>query len=349
MRIPRALLLVGLSLAPLGCGGGRGGPLLSDEALTPNSVDLTVDRDALAASLLVVDRTFSANECAVLEGTISGPGTHRLLLLETRAVNLGTLDVIVGNPASPAAPLVPGDFEYHDCHGHYHMEGWAEYELLQDGIPVAQGSKQGFCLLDNVRAHPLAKQIVAYHCAFQGLSSGYADIYARTVEGQWVDVTGVPAGDYVLRVTVNATGRIVEATDVHPNTVEVPITLPAPSTPVLPFDDDHGDNPADATLLAFPIGMLATVEQSGDLDCFEVRVEAGVRYEFAAELGTLADSGLRVLTISGTTLASNDDESAGSKASRIIFTAPLTGPVFLEVRGVLGSVGTYRMVAGLAP
>jgi hypothetical protein len=345
----RGWLAAAGTLALLGCGGGSGPGTFETTVLTPGSVDLTVDVDALARSLIVVDRTFSASDCSVIEGSITQTGLRRLLLFETRAVNLGELDVVVGNPASPVAPLLASDFQYHDCHGHYHMEGWASYELFQDGIPVALGTKQGFCLLDSGQAHPLGQQTTAYHCAFQGLSSGYADIYARSLDGQWVDVTGVPGGDYVLRVTINATNRVFEADDVHPNTVEVPLTLPAPGTPVTPFDDDHGDTIPDATALAFPIGLICAVEQTGDLDVFRVNVQAGTVYEFAVELQGLADSALRVLAGTGATLASNNDAAPGDPSSRILFTAPLTGPVYLEVRGVLGAVGGYRIVADLAP
>jgi hypothetical protein len=43
-----------------------------------------------------------------------------------------------------------------------------------------------------------------------------ADIYSYTLDGQWIDTTGVPAGTYTLRVTINPSG-IVNETDYSDN------------------------------------------------------------------------------------------------------------------------------------
>ena len=39
-----------------------------------------------------------------------------------------------------------------------------------------------------------------YDCVFQGLSAGWADVYSSDLDCQWLDVTGVPEGDYLLRM-----------------------------------------------------------------------------------------------------------------------------------------------------
>lgn len=51
-------------------------------------------------------------------------------------------------------------------------------------------------------------------------------------DGQWIDVTGVPAGDYQLRVTINPIG-VLDETDLTDNTVVYGdiITLPGTSCP----------------------------------------------------------------------------------------------------------------------
>jgi hypothetical protein len=36
-----------------------------------------------------------------------------------------------------------------------------------------------------------------------GISAGYGDVYLRDLPGQWVDVTDLPAGEYLLEVEVN--------------------------------------------------------------------------------------------------------------------------------------------------
>jgi hypothetical protein len=73
---------------------------------------------------------------------------------------------------------------------------------------------------------------MGFDCDFQGLSSGWADIYQHILDGQWVDVTGVPEGDYRLSVTVNAEGKVVEVDDRWPDTVSVPVHVPDPSAPL---------------------------------------------------------------------------------------------------------------------
>ena len=56
------------------------------------------------------------------------------------------------------------------------------------------------------------------------ISSGWADVYPGGIACQWIDVTGVPDGDYRLRVRVNVSGVIAED-DQLPDEVDVPIKI----------------------------------------------------------------------------------------------------------------------------
>lgn len=38
----------------------------------------------------------------------------------------------------------------------------------------------------------------------QGISVGYADEYHYSLDGQWIDITGLPAGQYILENEVNS-------------------------------------------------------------------------------------------------------------------------------------------------
>lgn len=358
MASPKPLSLLGrvallLALTPAGCGGSGAVPpadpvpmdVLLPDGRTRGSVDFAIDAATLSGSLLLLDRSFAPDDCAVLEGTIAWAGRRRLLTFDTRIANLGERDLHIGSPAAPEAGLDPSDFEYHDCHGHFHLHGYAAYELrTPDGTLAAAGVKQGFCLLDSQPVHPAALA-QRYDCDDQGLSSGWSDLYQRTLDGQWVDVTGVPAGTYVLTVTVNAESRLPEAVNHYPNSASVSVVLPDPSAPVA-SPDDHGDLPSAATLLAFPSGIIARIEVPADADWFQVPVTAGVTYTFRTELLTLPDSVLRLTVATGAaTLAQNDDVSPGSDlSSRIVWTAPFSGPVALEVTGKGGATGTYRIV-----
>jgi hypothetical protein len=83
---------------------------------------------------------------------------------------------------------------------------WVVYRVRDlSGASVGAGHKQGFCIEDvydpngaDVRGQP-----GRYGCDFMGISAGYGDVYRIDIPGQWVDVTGIPPGEYVLEVEVN--------------------------------------------------------------------------------------------------------------------------------------------------
>jgi hypothetical protein len=66
------------------------------------------------------------------------------------------------------------------------------------------GRKQAFCLedvlIDPIAINPPQK---TFNCTNQGISRGWADVYGSSLDGQWLDVTGITPGNYSLRVTVN--------------------------------------------------------------------------------------------------------------------------------------------------
>lgn len=220
------------SLLPLAaCGGGGGGGGDGLPLIVPGTVDVTVDRNLVASSLQLSDETFAADACAVEEGATQ-PGLRRLLRFDTLIVNHGALPLLLGSPTDPEPPLTAADFEYAPCHQHHHFEGWAEYRLeTLAGDIVAVGHKQAFCLLDTVMVVPSSPSL-DYDCDYQGLSAGWGDLYDHTLDGQWVDVTGVAAGDYVLVVRANVDGKVVEIDDRWPNEARVTVRLPDPGSPL---------------------------------------------------------------------------------------------------------------------
>src|SRR5262249_27230835 len=56
-----------------------------------------------------------------------------------------------------------------------------------------------------------------FSCEYQGLSQGYADLYAASLPGQFVVIDGLADGDYILQATCNF-GRHVTETDYSDNT-----------------------------------------------------------------------------------------------------------------------------------
>jgi len=156
--------------------------------------------------------------CAVQEGHITA-GTHRLLRFNTQTRNIGTQDLVLGNPEGDPR------FEYFECHRHYHFNGFASYELLdQNNQPVALGRKVSFCLLDGIRWDPKSPLQGKYHCNNQGIQAGWADVYDAGLDGQWVDITGVPPGTYTLRITMNP-DQVIEETDYTNNSASTQVVI----------------------------------------------------------------------------------------------------------------------------
>jgi hypothetical protein len=162
--------------------------------------------------------TFTDEDCEVQENLIAA-GEHRLLRFSTETRNLGGGDLKIGSPEGNP------NFEFFACHYHYHFRGFASYTLkTKDGTIAGTGRKVSFCLEDVARWDPQASPRSRYSCEDQGIQVGWSDIYNSGLPGQWIDITGVPAGDYDLEVTVNPDGLLEEADDTN-NTAVVPVTI----------------------------------------------------------------------------------------------------------------------------
>jgi hypothetical protein len=161
--------------------------------------------------------TFSDTACAVVEGLVQS-GTRQLMRFGMETRNAGTGDLSFGDPAGN--PL----FAYAPCHGHYHFDDFALYRLVNSsGQTVGTGLKVGFCLEDDERWDPSAKSNPLYYdCDYQGIQAGWSDIYRSSLDGQWVDITGVPAGAYTLELTVDPENLIAE-TDETNNVLRVQV------------------------------------------------------------------------------------------------------------------------------
>jgi len=188
--------------------------------------DLTVDPQRFKSQMEIVDRLFTAEGCDYQEGTVGGTGYRRILRFDTVLMNSGDADLVIGDRSDPANPYYDW-FEFSPCHGHYHIHGFSVYELLNlDGTVAAAGHKQGFCMLDSFKYD--GGKSNGYNCQNQGITSGWGDWYYKQLGGQWVDITGVPEGDYIVRVTINASGTFDEGTNRYPNVIEQRIHIPDP-------------------------------------------------------------------------------------------------------------------------
>ncbi|MEM7153159.1 MAG: lysyl oxidase family protein [Myxococcota bacterium] len=188
----------------------------------PNINMLSV-ADRIASSTLVGTAAYEADGCAVAEGCVDAPGLRRVLRFQTVTPNDGDADLVVGRPEDN-----PDAFEYGECHEHFHFKDFAVYRLLDtNGKVVRNGHKQAFALID-FEALGLDSPPPRYPLpdGTQGITRGWADVYDAYLDCQWVDVTDVEPGNYVLEIEINPE-QVFEESTYDDNIVEIPVSITA--------------------------------------------------------------------------------------------------------------------------
>lgn len=242
-QIKIAVLSLSLALLNAACNGGPGSPSATppneEPGQTPTGVNLRVDSQALADSVQIDSQNFSATDCAVVEGCVNGSGTRRLLRFEADIINMGPQDFVLGDP------IKNPNYKFSSCHGHYHLQNMMEYALIDPSTNAIVSEthgfvsvrKQGFCLEDSqpyvdptftgnvaVREAGMSNPNGKYNCESQGISAGWEDVYDNTLDCQWLDITNVPPGNYLLRLTVNP-DRYYPETSYTDNVATTPVTI----------------------------------------------------------------------------------------------------------------------------
>ena len=201
--------------------------------------DIVMDPQRFTAQMEIIDRYFEPTDCAIPEGAVGGSGYRRLLRFDTVLMNRGDGDLVVGDRSDPDNPYAPY-FVFHGCHGHYHINNFSIYELVnpQNGNVVVAGTKQGFCFEDSFKYEDGGKSN-GYDCHNNGITSGWGDWYYKQLVGQWIDITGVPEGQYIVRVRLNTgedTPIFDEGENRYRNVTEVIVNIPDPRKKVT-FDN----------------------------------------------------------------------------------------------------------------
>jgi len=203
--------------------------------------DLVTDPATMQPHVQV--KNIKPNDCQVVEGSTQA-GVRKLLRFTFTTPNLGQGDLIVGRPADH-----PEWFEFSPCHGHYHFKEYADYRLWvpsqqqtyeairtanphltaaqvlasNPGLTPVKGQKAGFCVID-IAPYVLPSVPKYLACEFQGISAGWADEYDASLDGQFVDVTNVAPGSYILEAEVNSE-RFYEESSYSNNRAYSPVTL----------------------------------------------------------------------------------------------------------------------------
>ena len=319
-------------------------PSLQNAIAAPLLPDLTPD--PTLANAHVVYRTYAPDDCTVREGCAIA-GTRRLLVFTTVTRNIGTADLVVGDPATNSI------FYYDPCHNHYHYTGFAEYRLRRsDGGLAVVGRKIGFCLEDIMPWDPNAPNSRRYDCNYQGIQKGWADVYSENTPCNWIDIAGLPGGNYFLELEINPTHNLAEL-DYSNNMASIPVS----------FGDDCGATPAnDSFANADPIPKSpfsvrtynacgtrepGEPEHAGNAGGHSVWWQATAVANSVITLSTLGsdfDTLLAVYTGSSvgslSLVASNDDVSATVKSSFLSFDAVAGTDYHIAVDGWDGAFGT---------
>ncbi|KAM3866273.1 lysyl oxidase-like 5b [Diretmus argenteus] len=188
--------------------------------------DLVPDPYAIQAGAYIQRLQMYALRCAAEENCLARSAyrptvrdiDYRVLLRFPQKVkNMGTSDFL---PVKPRH-----QWDWHSCHQHYHsMDAFSNYDLVDviTGRKVAEGHKASFCLEDTGCDAGFRRR---YACTghTQGLSPGCHDVYAANIDCQWIDITDVPPGNYILKVTVNPDFHVQES-DFSNNIVRCDIT-----------------------------------------------------------------------------------------------------------------------------
>ncbi|MFF3343068.1 lysyl oxidase family protein [Streptomyces flavidovirens] len=134
-----------------------------------------------------------------------------------------------------------GLMRFHDEHKHFHMDAISRYRLINSGGQVVRESpKVAFCLVDLEIADstlPGFNVNPTYNsCSHNanattltmGISVGWADVYAKELEGQSFDVSelmNLPPQQYTLEMTTNPLGILHETNRTNPKTTSVQVTI----------------------------------------------------------------------------------------------------------------------------
>ena len=191
-RVRRGMLVAGvLALCELGSVGADAASAAPSYRLAFGS---TVDAAPLAGPLIIHGHRSTTAEPMMADQIIDhGDG-------QTSRPNIGQL-VYEEYPGSVS-------------HRHWHYKGFDRYQLrsTSDLSLVRPDNKAGFCLSDPMYALDYCgSQKPAALTVDEGLGPDTTDYYNPNLEGQYIDVTGVPPGNYWLVHWVNSAKQICES------------------------------------------------------------------------------------------------------------------------------------------
>lgn len=171
---------------------------------------------------------FSSGVASIGRGEFEVYGASQLPV----ALTGGPLSQVVYRSDGSSYDRPAGQFIFHQVHAHYHVLALAQFPIYRvtpdhQLVPAGQGLKEGFCLgnlkiydwssfaqdeinpnsIDNCEPspHPDAETNLPDGTwrFYEGVASGWEDVYTWATSGQFVDFDTNPDGYYVLQMIVN--------------------------------------------------------------------------------------------------------------------------------------------------
>jgi hypothetical protein len=285
-----------------------------------------------------------------------GPGRFDAYGSEPDPTNLNRLTKVTQRLEQGGAlvehPTAATMFYSGDGHNHWHVFGLQAWELAFQATPnevIATAAKTGFCFWDNVN---LSDQPRFYtgsaECHQQvdgsvpmGLSVGWGDKYPWSIAFQYIDISGMPNGNYCLTVTADPRGEFIEA-NIANNSVQTLISIQSSIVTVLA--PNCSGTPESRIVHVADLDKSAKGKgKSGKWEAFvtvTVRDSAGSPVAGATVNGSW--SGVLNRGVSGVT---------GSGGSLTLGTGQISGgpSVTFTVTGVAGSGLSYDQAANTDP
>jgi hypothetical protein len=214
-------LVLGASLAALAATSGAfAGTVAADDRL-PN---MRAERPTEVRIVIVNGRRLLKFTAVMVN---VGAGPMEVLGRRSSSIDPWTVNQVIYDDAGGSRRVVTdAHLSYAgDGHNHWHVRKMMAYHLFSNSATRGD-AKVGFCFFDtnlrypNLPGSPAAPHYRESWCGTRtattsrtGISVGWADKYSWKIAFQWIDITGLPGGEYVVRAIVDPYDWFLETND----------------------------------------------------------------------------------------------------------------------------------------